>query len=80
MIIGMIERGNEKDVYKNMYDREMKWVIYENRNEWEKKMIKMFIVNLSLGKFFYFFRILWVYWYIYWVLGFDYNFWWFIIV
>lgn len=80
MIIGMIERGNEKDVYKNMYDREMKWVIYENRNEWEKKMIKMFIVNLSLGKFFYFFCILWVYWYIYWVLGFDYNFWWFIIV
>lgn len=80
MIIGMIERGNEKDVYKNMYDREMKWVIYENRNEWEKKMIKMFIVNLSLGKFFYFFSILWVYWYIYWVLGFDYNFWWFIIV
>lgn len=56
MIIGMIERGNEKDVYKNMYDREMKWVIYENRNEWEKKMIKMFIVNLSLGKFFYFFN------------------------
>lgn len=80
MIIGMIERGNEKDVYKNMYDREMKWVIYENRNEWEKKTIKMFIVNLSLGKFFYFFSILWVYWYIYWVLGFDYNFWWFIIV
>lgn len=74
MIIGMIERGNEKDVYKNMYDREMKWVIYENRNEWEKKTIKMFIVNLSLGKFFYFFSILWVYWYIYWVLGFDYNF------
>lgn len=37
MIIGMIERGNEKDVYKNMYDREMKWVIYENRYEWEKK-------------------------------------------
>lgn len=74
MIIGMIERGNEKDVYKNMYDREMKWVIYENRNEWEKKTIKMFIVNLSLGKFFYFFSRLWVYWYIYWVLGFDYNF------
>lgn len=53
MITGMIERGNEKDAYKNMYDREMKWVTYENRNEWEKKTTKMLIANSSLGKFFY---------------------------
>lgn len=53
MITGMIERGNEKDAYKNMYDREMKWVTYENRNEWEKKTTKMLIANSSLGKSFY---------------------------
>lgn len=37
MITGMIERGNEKDAYKNMYDREMKWVTYENRKSERKK-------------------------------------------
>lgn len=36
-----------------MYDREMKWVTYENRNEWEKKTTKMLIANSSLGKSFY---------------------------
>lgn len=53
MITGMIERGNEKDAYKNMYDREMKWVTYENRYEWEKKTTKMLIAHSSLGKSFY---------------------------
>lgn len=73
MITGMIERGNEKDAYKNMYDREMKWVTYENRNEWEKKTTKMLIANSSLGKSFYPLSILWVHWYTYWVLGSDHN-------